>query len=135
MPPASLEVATSAAAASNATARHQDLVRDPRAADQARQLLAGHLDLHAFRMRHCVRFAAQIHDGVRHAAGDIDEGQIAELAIGAVKAGGELGGQLPDPMGCPAGVTVELMALAKNLRTGRLGQSHALFHLQAHHSA
>src|SRR2546430_12164613 len=48
----------------------------------AREFLTADLDLHAFRVRHGVRFAAQIHDGVSHAAGHIDEGEIAQLAVG-----------------------------------------------------
>ena len=65
-----------------------------RATDQARQLLAAHLDLHAFRMRHRIRLAAQVHDRVRDAAGDVDEREVAELAIGAIQARGELRRQL-----------------------------------------
>ena len=45
-------------------------------------------------MGHRVGLAAQIHDRVRDAAGDVDEGQIAELAIGAIETRRELGGQL-----------------------------------------
>jgi hypothetical protein len=67
-----------------------------RAADEARQLLARHLDLHALGMRHRIGLAAQVHDRVRDAAGDIDEGEVAELAVGAIEAGGELRGQLED---------------------------------------
>jgi hypothetical protein len=47
-------------------------------------------------MRHRVGLAAQVHDGVRDAAGDIDEGEVAELAVGAVQARGELRGQFED---------------------------------------
>ena len=65
-----------------------------RAADQARELLAAHLDLHAFRVSHGVGLVAQVHDRVRDAPGDIDEGEVAELAVGAIQACGELRGQL-----------------------------------------
>ena len=41
-------------------------------------------------MRHGVGFAAQIHDRVRDAAGDVDEGEVAKLAIRSIQARGEL---------------------------------------------
>ena len=41
-------------------------------------------------MRHRVRLAAEVHDRVRHAAGDVDEGEVAQLAIGTVEARREL---------------------------------------------
>src|SRR6185437_1577996 len=50
-------------------------------------------------MRHRVRLFAEIVDGMRHPAGDIDESEVTELAIGAVEPGGELGGQLEDETG------------------------------------
>jgi len=46
--------------------------------------LATNFDLHAFRMRHRIGFAAKIHDGMRHTTGDVDECKIAEFAIGAI---------------------------------------------------
>ncbi len=54
-------------------------------------------------MRHRIGLAAQIHDGVRHAAGDIDERQIAELAVGAIEPRRELGGQFEDQSGAFGG--------------------------------
>jgi hypothetical protein len=42
---------------------------------------------------------AQIHDRVRDAAGHVDEGEIAELAVRAVEARRELGRQLEDQAG------------------------------------
>ena len=75
-----------------------------RAADQARQLLAADLDLHAFGMRHRIRLAAQIHDGVGDAARDVDEREVAELAVGAIEARGELRGQLEDRPGLSAAI-------------------------------
>ena len=52
-----------------------------RAADQAAQLLPRHLDLHAVRVSHGVRLVAEIHDGVRNAARDVDKSEVAEFAI------------------------------------------------------
>src|SRR6185436_8360784 len=57
-----------------------------RAADETRQLLSRNFDLHAVGMRHGVRLAAQIHDRVRDAARDVDECEIAELAVRAIEA-------------------------------------------------
>ena len=41
-------------------------------------------------MRHGVRLVAQVHDRVSDAAGDVDEGEIAQLAVRAVEAAREL---------------------------------------------
>jgi hypothetical protein len=40
---------------------------------------------------------------VRDAAGDVDEGEVTELAIGAIEAGRELGGQLEYQSGALGG--------------------------------
>jgi len=45
-------------------------------------------------MRHGIGLAAQIHDRVGYAPGDVDKGEVAELAVGAVEAGGQLRGEL-----------------------------------------
>ena len=50
-------------------------------------------------MRHGIRFAAQIHDGVSHTAGDIDEREIRELAIGAIESRRELRGEFEHEAG------------------------------------
>ena len=47
-------------------------------------------------MRHRVRFAAQIHDGVGNPAGHVDKGQVPELSIGAIESSRELCGQFED---------------------------------------
>jgi len=131
-----------------------------RAADQARELLTADLDLHAFRVRHGVGFAAQIHDGVSHAAGDIDEGQIAQLAVGAVEPCGQLrgelkhqpralGGDLPEARvrhlgelalvagahpGAAGGLLVEQAHLAEELPAVQVGQHHFVaFLILDHH--
>src|SRR5256886_3565803 len=80
----------------------------------AREFLTADLDLHAFRVRHGVRFAAQIHDGVSHAAGHIDEREIAQLALGAVEARGQLCGELKHQPGALRGDLPE--ARASHLR-------------------
>src|SRR6185436_7480223 len=50
-------------------------------------------------MRHGIRLAAQVHDGVRDATGDVHEREVAELAVGAIETRGELSGQLEDEAG------------------------------------
>ena len=45
----------------------------PRAPNQATQFLTADLDLHSVRMGHRVGLVAQIHDGMRHAPGDVEE--------------------------------------------------------------
>jgi ribulose-phosphate 3-epimerase len=65
-----------------------------RAAHQPRQFLPADLDLRAFRVGHRVWLVAQVHDRVGDPAGDVDESKVAELAVGAVKAAGELGREL-----------------------------------------
>src|SRR5512146_1006220 len=45
-------------------------------------------------MRHRIRLLAEIVDGMGHAASDVHECEIAQLAIGTIEAGGELGGKL-----------------------------------------
>src|SRR5665213_1327318 len=47
-------------------------------------------------MRHRIRLVAQIHDRVRDAAGDVNERQVAEFAIGAIKTRGKLGRKFKD---------------------------------------
>jgi len=67
-----------------------------RATHEPRQLLARDFDLHPVGMRHRVRLATQVHDRVRHAPGDVDEREVAQLAIGAIEPRGELRGELED---------------------------------------
>jgi hypothetical protein len=67
-----------------------------RAADQSRELLPAHFDLHPLGVRHRVRLSAQIHDCVRHPAGDIDEREVAEFAVGPIEPRRELSGQFKD---------------------------------------
>src|SRR4051794_26419001 len=45
-------------------------------------------------MGHGVRLAAQVHDGVRYATGDVNKGKVAQLAVGPVEAGSQLGREL-----------------------------------------
>src|SRR5438105_4682851 len=89
----------------------EDLEHTPRhlarATDQARELLPAHLDLHAFRVGHGVRLAAQVHDRVGYAPGDVDEGEIAQLAVGAVEARRELRGELEHEPGALGGDLAE----------------------------
>jgi len=55
-------------------------------------------------VRHGVGFAAQVHDGVSYAAGDVDEGEIAQLAVGAVEARGQLRGEFEHQPGLSAAI-------------------------------
>ena len=55
-------------------------------------------------MSHRIGLAAQVHDRVRDAAGDVDEGQIAELSVGAIETGRELSGQLENQPGLSAAI-------------------------------
>src|SRR5688572_32941977 len=60
-----------------------------RAADDARELLAGDADLRALRVAHRVGFEAQVTQRARDAAGDIEERQAAGLAAGIEQALGQ----------------------------------------------
>ncbi len=107
-----------------------------RTTDQARQLLAADLDLHALRMRHRIRFAAEVHDRVGDATGDIDEREIAELAVRAVEARGQLRCKLEHESGALGGQLAEAgvghfreLALLAGAHPGTAG---GLFVEQAH---
>ena len=63
------------------------------AADDAADFLTGDLDLHAVRMRHGVRLLAQVQQGAGHAAGNVEESQVAHLARGIAQAIGHLAAQ------------------------------------------
>src|SRR5207248_641560 len=60
-----------------------------------------------FRVGHGVRLAAQVHDRVGYAPGDVDEGEIAQLAVGAVEARRELRGELEHEPGALGGDLAE----------------------------
>ena len=47
-------------------------------------------------MRHRIGLVAQVHDGVGDASGDVHEGEITQLAVGAVKARRKLGCEFKD---------------------------------------
>ena len=87
-------------------------------------------------MSHRVGLAAQVHDRVRDAARDVDEGQIAELAVGAIETGRELSGQLENQPGAFGGDLPE--ARISHFRELRLlagsypGAAGGLFVEQAH---
>src|SRR5690606_10396293 len=57
-----------------------------RAADDTTYFLAGDLDLHAVRVGHGIGLLAQLQQGARDPAGDIQEGEIADLAGSAAQA-------------------------------------------------
>src|SRR5690606_30535683 len=53
-----------------------------RAADDAADLLARNANLLALRMRHRIRFVDEVEQGLGDAAGDVHEGEPADLARG-----------------------------------------------------
>ena len=69
------------------------------------------LPVAAFGMRHGVGLATQVHDGVRHTAGDVDEREIPELAVGAIESRRELRGELEHEAG----------AFGRDLAEARIG--------------
>src|SRR3546814_20835617 len=60
------------------------------ATDDTADFLAGDLDLHAVRMSHGVGLLAQVEQGARDTAGNVKEGQVADLAGGVAQPLGHL---------------------------------------------
>src|SRR3546814_16981156 len=60
------------------------------ATDDTADFLAGDLDLHAVRMSHGVGLLAQVEQGARDTAGNVKEGQVADLACGVAQTLGHL---------------------------------------------
>ena len=61
-----------------------------RATDDPADLLARNLDLHAIRMGHRVGLLAEVEQRACDAAGDVEEGEVADLAV-VVRSGGPAG--------------------------------------------